>query len=120
MSINFRKNTIIDALPDSPYAWSLGSGTDGIWSAEGTTAENERVYATDPWGDSSIVWEARPSGAAGLDGGFNPTTHEESTIRTKLYRFSVWVRRTSSPISGLIYFGPNDFGGNLIKLVNGR
>ena len=88
-----RKNSF---LPFSTFlnmtTWGLGSGGASGYGQNGNTNENERVNGTDPWGNSTIVWEARPSGDNQADGGWN--TNWYSIDRTKLYRFSVWVKRT--------------------------
>jgi len=105
MPINFRHKTIIDSLSGGISPWSLGSGTVGIWTQAGLTSENERVEGTDPFGDTSIVWESRPTGSgSNVDGGWVPSSCP-SLDNTKLYRFSVWIKRTSTNTSGRYYFG---------------
>ena len=74
------------------------------YSQNGSTDENQRVLATDPWGSpNQIVWETRPNGSASDDGGWNTGTF--SVDRTKLYRYTVWMRRTSASSGGTFYFG---------------
>lgn len=105
MSIFFKKKglTTVDSL-----TWTTGSGGFSGYGVNGNTGENERVTDTDPFGNQSIVWETRASGDGGADGGWNSSAI--SIDRTKLYRFSVWVRRTSSTGGGTFYFG-TDGGG---------
>jgi hypothetical protein len=91
-------------------AWAVGQA-DGVgdYGANGSAGENARVLDTDPWGVSSVVWETRASGNNNDDGGWN--TSYVTIDRTKLYRFSVWVRRTSSTSGGTFYLGTNSNGG---------
>lgn len=83
--------------------WTTGSGGFSGYGQNGNTGENERVIDYNPFGVQSVVWETRASGDGNADGGWNADTI--SIDRTKLYRFSVWVRRTSSTGSGTFYFG---------------
>jgi len=104
MPINFRRTTILDSKPGGLSPWALGSGTSGYWNGT-TEAENERINDTDPFGNTSIVWNTLPSGVVGsTDGGWIPSLYLNVDI-TKLYRFSVWIRKTSATNSGDYYFG---------------
>lgn len=91
-------------------AWAVGQ-TDGVGTfyANGSTGENARISGTDPWGNTSTIWETRASGNGNDDGGWN--TEVFTIDRSKLYRFSVWVRRTSSSSGGTFYLGTNSDGG---------
>lgn len=91
-------------------AWAAGQ-TDGIgvYGQNGSAGENARVLDVDPWGNTSVVWETRASGNGNDDGGWN--TNYLAIDRTKLYRFSTWVRRTSSTSAGTFYLGTNSDGG---------
>lgn len=106
-----RKSTINAAPPSliNTYGWTVSSGSIGIYGQNGPTNENARLYSTDPWGNQSIVWGTFPDGSNQADGGWN--TNFLNIDRTKLYRFSVWVRRTSSTTGGTFYFGTNSNGG---------
>ena len=92
-------------------SWSLGSGSATGYSQNGATAENERVTGTDPFGKSATVWETRPQGNNADDGGWN--SDWSNIDSTKLHRFSVWVKRTTSTSGGTFYFGL--YGNNGIK-----
>lgn len=91
--------------------WVTGGGGDvgsygsyTYYSQNGSTSENQRATDTGPWGNpGQVVWETRPAGDAGADGGWNTGTF--SVDRTKLYRYTVWMRRTSSSSGGTFYFG---------------
>jgi hypothetical protein len=91
-------------------AWAVGQ-TDGVGTfyANGSTGENARVSAVDPWGNTSTIWETRASGNGNDDGGWN--TEVFTIDKNKLYRFSVWVKRTSSSGGGTFYLGTNSNGG---------
>lgn len=97
--------------------WTLGSGGVSGYNQNGQTAENERVSATNPFGYSDIVWEARPLAQTNDDGGWN--TDWFNIDNTKLYRFSVWVRRTSSTAGGTFYFGMYANGDGSRRMDNG-
>jgi hypothetical protein len=105
-----KKNSM---LPFSTFlnmsSWALGSGGTGPYSQNGRTEENERINGTDPWGNSAIVWESRPIGENNDDGGWNNGYYDID--RTKLYRWSVWVKRTSNSTGGTNYFGLYGSGG---------
>jgi len=102
------RKSVIDAVSTSlidTSAWAAAQTSSvGVYSANQTTGtENARVSDTDPWGNISVVWETRASGDGNADGGWDTST---LTIdKTKLYRFSVWVRRTSSTSGGTFYLG---------------
>jgi hypothetical protein len=100
MSVFFKKKGL---LPVDSLTWTAGSGGFSGYGQNGNTGENERVIATDPFGNQSVVWETRASGDGNADGGWNSDTI--SIDRTKLYRFSVWVRRTSATGGGTFYLG---------------
>jgi hypothetical protein len=101
-----RKNSF---LPFSTFlnmsTWALGSGGCAGYGQNGNTNENERVTGTDPWSNSTTVWESRPTGDNYADGGWNTDWYDID--RTKLYRFSVWVKRTSDSAGGTSYLGLN-------------
>lgn len=101
--------TVASSIIDTT-AWANGQ-TDGVgvYNANGSVGENARVLDTDPWGNTSVVWETRASGNGNDDGGWN--SNYFAIDRTKLYRFSVWVRRTSATSSGTFYLGTNSDGG---------
>lgn len=111
MPVYFRKKGL---LPTDSLTWATGSGGFTGYGQNGNTVENERVIDTNPFGNSSVVWETRASGNGNDDGGWN--SDSISIDRTKLYRFSVWVRRTSSTGGGTFYFG-TDGGGECVNAL---
>lgn len=104
-----QSETIRTSLIDTT-SWVAGqTGSIGYYGQNGDTVENARVSDTDPWGNTSVVWETRTTGGNNADGGWN--TDFFAIDRSKLYRFSVWVRRTSSTSGGTFYLGTNSDGG---------
>lgn len=109
MSVFFTRTNILNTAE-----WTLGSGGVGNFGQNGSTDENQRVMGTDPWGNPAIVWETRANGSNADDGGWNHGFF--SVDNTKLYRMSVWVRRTSSTGGGTFYFGTNGGGQCVLRL----
>jgi len=106
------RNSQIGAVTTSlinTNSWTVSSGSVSGYNQNGSTDENVRSYDTDPWGGQSLVWGTFANGTAADDGGWN--TDYVTIDRTKLYRFSVWVRRTSATSAGTFYFGTNSDGG---------
>lgn len=103
MSINFKTPNIL-----SPEQWVAGNSTGiGMWSVnQSVDGENLILNDTDPWGGTSVVWGTYPSGDRNADGGWNSWAF--AVDKTQLYRFSVWVRRTSSTGGGIFYFGTQE------------
>lgn len=86
----------------SSQSWTPGTGSVGIFDTNGTAAENIREMGVGPHGDQVLLWKAAPDGNAQADGGWDtgwfPIDH------TKMYRFSVWIKKTNST-DGTTYFG---------------
>jgi hypothetical protein len=104
------KNTIskpVDTNILNPQTWAVGTGSSSGFSQNGSTSENHRILDTDPFGNQSVIWEARPGSASGADGGWN--TSNFSIDKTKMYRYSTWVRRTVQG-NGSFYLGCNGYG----------
>ena len=83
--------------------WVVSNDGVGNYSANGSTGENARLNDTNPWGNTNIVWGSYASGNGNDDGGWNNGYY--SIDRNKMYRLSVWIRRTSSTSGGTFYFG---------------
>lgn len=96
--------------------WTLGSGGTTGYNQNGQTAENQRVSDTNPWGATDTVWEARPLAQTNDDGGWN--TDWFNIDNTKMYRYSVWVRRTSATAGGTFYFGMYASGAGAVRMDN--
>jgi hypothetical protein len=108
-------------LPFSTFlnmsSWGLGSGGTGPYSQNGGTDENQRVNGTDPWGNSAIVWESRPNGNGNDDGGWGTGFYDVDQYST--YRWSVWVKRTSTTSGGTMYLGLYGTPNAVVRLDNG-
>jgi len=84
--------------------WTIGiGGVIGFNQNGNPSTENQRFSGTNPWGQTDIIWGSFPSGNNNDDGGWN--TDYFNIDKTKLYRFSVWVKRTSSTGGGTFYLG---------------
>lgn len=101
----------------NPSNWTAGSGSATGFPANGDAGEQNRYIGTNPWGASALVWQTVPSGNGNADGGWNTDTF--SVDPTKLYRYSVWVRRTSSTGGGTFYFGTQSSTGAVTHLTDG-
>lgn len=97
--------------------WTVGTGGVSGYGANGQTAENQRLVDTNPWGISDVVWGSYPSGDGNADGGWDGSYFPID--RTKLYRFSTWIRRTSSTTGGTFYLGTNADGEGVRRTDNG-
>ena len=89
-------------------SWVAGNNAVTGYGLNGSANENSRFIATDPFGKSNMIWGTFASGNNNDDGGWN--TDYYNIDRTKLYRFSVWVKRTSSTTGGTFYFGVHGNG----------
>ena len=87
--------------------WQEGTGSTGNFSHIGQISENLRRKAGDPWGKNTIIWNTLPDSTSNDDGGWNYTPI--SIDRTKMYRYSVWVRRNNTN-NGTFYHGCNGYG----------
>lgn len=87
--------------------WIAGDTQATGFSRNGLSNENLLVNGLDPWGNETVLWLASPGGDGNADGGWN--TSNFSIDKTKLYRFSVWVKRTVY-VNGAFYLGLNGFG----------
>jgi hypothetical protein len=120
---NIKSRSTLYTAPNTniltPYnLWTIGTGGTTGFSRNGGESENARVLVNDdPWGGTSVVWETRPDSTSGPDGGWN--TGYYAADRTKTYRSSVWVRKTSSSNGGTFYFGLHTQG-NPIRNDNGN
>ncbi len=87
--------------------WVAGNTEATGFSRNGLSNENLLLNGLDPWGNETVLWLATPGGDGNADGGWN--TSNFSVDKTKLYRFSVWVKRTVY-VNGAFYLGLNGFG----------
>lgn len=86
----------------SSQSWTVSSGSIGIFNQNGTTSQNVREPGIGPDGNQVILWKGVPDAANSSDGGWD--TQVFPIDRTKMYRFSVWIKKTNSN-DGHTYFG---------------
>ncbi|MDN4167078.1 hypothetical protein QWY31_16325 [Cytophagales bacterium LB-30] len=93
---------LIDLSP-----WIVGSGNTGHFIQNGNTPENVREWGDGPYG-RAILWRAIPDGSNSADGGF--VTEGYSVDHNKMYRLSIWLKKTGSQV-GNSYLGLYSGGG---------
>lgn len=104
---NIEENKYINPIVDYT-SWVVGtSGAQTGFSLCGSITENYIIEGTDPFNNIIPIWEARPDEISGPDGGW--VTSSFNIDNTKLYRFSVWVKRTVIG-NGSFYLGVNGYG----------
>lgn len=82
--------------------WTIGQGSSGIFNQNGGNSENIREWGEAPNGSRAILWKSTPFGDGHDDGGWN--TNTIAINYTKMYRFTVWIKKTNSN-NGITYFG---------------
>ena len=93
--------------------WKPGSGSAPFFFRYGDTAENIREWGTGPHSERTVLWKAMPDADSDADGGW---TSDHVTIdHTKMYRVSVWVKKTNST-SGSTYMGVYAGGATVLNL----
>lgn len=83
-------------------SWTTGSGSVGVFQANGTVAENNRVNGLNPFGENTVLWKCGSDPDNDWDGGWN--TSNLQIDHKKAYRYSVWVKRKNS-LQGNAYHG---------------
>jgi len=106
---NPKSNTMVDnnILGAWVSAWASGSGSTTGFGVNGSVTENHRIYGEGPFGNTILLWEARPDAVSGPDGGWDSSTF--SIDKTSMYRFSTWVKRSTNT-DGRFYLGLRGFG----------
>ncbi len=97
--------TIRSASLITTSSWVAGTEApvDYVFNGDG----NSLMLDSTPYGDLNIVWDiSNQDAASDADGGWN--TSRFPVDHTKLYRFSVWVRRKTIG-NGSTYFGPRAY-----------
>jgi len=82
--------------------WTIGEGSVTGFNQNGSTSENTREWGIGPHGNRVILWKASPDAVSGPDGGW--VTSAVSVDHTKMYRLSIWIKKTNS-MNGTTYFG---------------
>lgn len=97
--------------------WVVGTnGSQPGFSSNGASAENEIILDTDPFGKTVPVWSTIGEPNSDSDGGWNGSLN--TCDSSKMYRFSVWIRRTVIG-NGSTYLGLNESGGVVLNRTNG-
>jgi len=98
--------------------WNVGTGGESFFGQNGSTAENRRIWNTDPHGNSAVIWDT-PSNdsASAADGGWNSSNVSIDYFR--FYRHSMWLKR-SVVGNGSTYMGLNSDDGVDIRTSGGR
>jgi len=95
-------NNVID-----PSTWTVSTGSAIGFTRNGDETENYRILSNDPFGEETVIWEARPTAVSGADGGWNGAIF--NIDNTKTYRFSTWVKRDVQGSTGRFYLGTKGF-----------
>jgi len=82
--------------------WVAGSASIEGFREIGHPSENEREWGIGPHGTQVVLWKSKPSGDGGGDGGFDLVGF--TIDHQKMYRFSVWLKKTNSH-GGTSYMG---------------
>lgn len=111
--------------PESPIAdysvWKDDSSIGSVsgFTGNGSSAKNSRVTDEGPFGEQAVLWQANNTDASSTaDGGWNSPTFPIDN--TKLYRYSVWLRRKVVG-NGSGYWGCGGYGSvnGVINLAGG-
>ncbi len=91
--------------------WEIGtSGSQGSFSQNGSTSENDIIESAGPFGEEIPLWRCTPDSTSGSDGGWNMDFDGDNSDRL---RFSVFVNRTGDSMNGSYYHGCDNNGNTL-------
>ena len=90
----------------APINWTVGSGSISGYSQYGETEENSRVYHDNHIGNEVVIWQATPNSGGNGSGGF--TSPVININPSKMYRMSVWIKKTGSN-DGTTHFKPYSY-----------
>lgn len=90
--------------------WTVGTGSVSGFGQNGATSENSRELGRNHIGEKVVLWKATPDASSNADGGWNTSWIYGINSNTS-YRYSVWIKKTTSN-NGSTYFGfyANDSG----------
>lgn len=96
-------------------SWTVGAGTIAGYGLNGDG--NSRITDTNPWGASDIIWDvSNQDVASDADGGWNGSNFNVDS--TKMYRFSVFVRKKTIG-DGSFYLGTDGYPDAVLNRSNG-
>lgn len=85
--------------------WTVGTGSVTGYPASGDGNSNSRILDTNPFGNQDVIWDiSNQDAASDADGGWEGSSFPIDS--SKMYRFSVWVRRKTIG-NGHFYLGPH-------------
>lgn len=95
----------------SNYPWDVGTGSYGQYGQNGDG--NSRILDTNPFGTTDVIWDvSNQDVGSDADGGWD--TYQTGSVlpidTTKMYRFSVWIKRKVIG-NGYSYLGLTGFNG---------
>jgi len=97
-------------------SWTVGTGAVTGYALNGDG--NSRVIDTNPWGNADVVWDTSNQDSANdADGGWDGSSF--SIDKTKMYRFSTWVRRKTIGIKGAFFLGTSGGGASVLNRSDG-
>lgn len=96
-----QQNNLIDWKSE----WTLGSGSKTFFKQYVNNSENERLVATDPFGNQSMQWKCGGDSGTGYDGGYYTVYFPLENAQTHIY--AVWVKPTGVK-NGRVYLGTNN------------
>lgn len=83
--------------------WTVGNTSATGFSRNGSSSENLIETGTGPFGEKTALWKAyNTDSTSNADGGWN--TSQFPVDLTKMYRYSVWVKRNNNT-NGRFYLG---------------
>ena len=98
--------------------WTVGCGSVSGFTQYGVTSENCRELGKNHIGKEVLLWRASPNSGGNASGGFtSPTVPIDNT---KMYRMSVWIKKTGSN-DGTTHFKPVSYssGSQQTTYLNG-
>ena len=107
------RQTDLNILSDWVEGWTAGTTGSSTGMSQVATG-NQRIITDNPYGAQSVVWDVTDQDTtSNADGGW--TTSTFNIDNTKMYRYSLWVRRAADT-SGSFYhgtYGRNSSGSNV-------
>ncbi|SED96141.1 hypothetical protein SAMN04487765_0932 [Tenacibaculum sp. MAR_2010_89] len=103
-SIVLQGGGVLANANEMPIDWTLNNTATDFYNRNGSSTENKIVNGTTPFGTTDLLWECKPDAASNADGGWNTKFFEID--RNKTYRYTVWVKKTSTSNNvGATYHG---------------
>ncbi|WP_299224191.1 hypothetical protein, partial [uncultured Aquimarina sp.] len=94
--------------------WTAGGEHTPLFNMNGQSVDNQRIFASNPFGEQSLLWKCGNDANSDADGGWN--TDYIAVDKNVAYRYTVWVKRTGSQ-DGTTYHGTQNVN-NLSGIAN--